>query len=53
ADQQVSIRQNGDILHIEADAPQRAVTPGQSAVFYRGEQCLGGAVVDIVHSEAR
>ena len=27
---------------IEFDVPQRAVTPGQAAVLYNGEEVLGG-----------
>ena len=30
---------------ITFDEPQRAVTPGQSAVFYDGEVVLGGGII--------
>ncbi len=35
----------GGALALAFDAPQWAVTPGQSAVLYAGEVCLGGAVI--------
>lgn len=32
----------GDAIDLEFDEPQRAITPGQAAVFYREKQLVGG-----------
>ncbi|MEI2264931.1 tRNA 2-thiouridine(34) synthase MnmA [Erwinia sp. CGal63] len=35
-----------DRLEVRFDEPVAAVTPGQSAVFYQGEVCLGGGIIE-------
>jgi tRNA-uridine 2-sulfurtransferase len=40
----VVVREDGSV-EARFARPQRAVTPGQSLVLYRGEVCLGGAVI--------
>jgi tRNA-specific 2-thiouridylase len=38
-------QQNGGIVKVVFDNPQRAVTPGQSAVFYLGDDVIGGGII--------
>ncbi len=41
------VSENGT-AHVIFDEPQSSVTPGQSAVFYDNEICLGGGIIDSV-----
>jgi len=42
-----------DRLMVRFDEPQRAAAPGQFIVFYQGDRCLGGAVIETLGKAAR
>jgi len=43
-DCQISMNDNG-LIQVDFDKKQRAVTPGQSVVFYDDNVCLGGGII--------
>ena len=44
------VMQEGNRVRVYFTDPQRAVTPGQSVVFYENDIVLGGGIIDKVIS---
>jgi tRNA-specific 2-thiouridylase len=41
-----TLRMEGDRVHVEFHAPVAGIAPGQSAVFYDGDDVIGGGFID-------
>ena len=40
-------------VKLEFDQPVKSVTPGQAAVFYDGDVCLGGGTIEKVYKDGK
>ncbi len=44
--QKCEVKKRGKDYVVKFFSPQRAITPGQSIVFYKGEEVLGGGIIE-------
>ena len=48
-DQECNIKISEDKITVNFNNPQRAITPGQSVVIYKDDECLGGGEIDLIN----
>ena len=48
-DQECNIKISEDKITVNFKNPQRAITPGQSVVIYKDDECLGGGEIDLIN----
>lgn len=52
-DSKVTVTVKGDKATVNFAELQRAITPGQAVVFYDGEECLGGGLIDNAYKNGK
>ncbi|WP_369691694.1 aminomethyltransferase beta-barrel domain-containing protein, partial [Streptococcus ruminantium] len=50
-DSKVTVKVKGDKAEVIFAESQRAITPGQAVVFYNGQECLGGGIIDQAYKD--